>query len=64
VVAALSGVVIMPDLQNQSTSQRTKLLIEKLLLGRFTLAEIAKITGISEQWLQTYVNARAIFEPH
>jgi phage repressor protein C with HTH and peptisase S24 domain len=64
VVAALSGVVIMPDLQNQSISLRTKLLIEKLLLGRFTLAEIAKITGISERWLQTYVNARAIFEPH
>ena len=54
----------MSDIQNQSISQRTKLLIEKLLLGRFTLAEIAKITGISEQWLRTYVNATAIFEPH
>ena len=54
----------MSDIQNQSISQRTKLLIEKLLLGRFTLTEIAKITGISEQWLQTYVNDTAIFEPH
>jgi phage repressor protein C with HTH and peptisase S24 domain len=54
----------MSDLQNRSISQRTKVLIEKLLLGKFTLAEIAKITGISEQWLQTYVNARSIFEFH
>ena len=53
----------MSDLQNRSVSQRTKVLIEKLLLGKFTLAEIAKVTGISEQWLQTYVNAKAIVEP-
>ena len=53
----------MSDLQNRSVSQRTKVLIEKLLLGKFTLAQIAKITGISEQWLQTYVNAKAIVEP-
>lgn len=53
----------MLNLQNQSISQRTKVLIEKLLLGRFTLAQIAKITGISEQWLQAYVHATAIVEP-
>ena len=53
----------MSDLQNRSVSQQTKVLIEKLLLGKFTLAEIAKVTGISEQWLQTYVNAKAIVEP-
>ena len=64
VVVALSGVVIMSDLQNRSISQRTKVLIEKLLLGKFTLAEIAKVTGISAQWLQTYVNARSSFEFH
>jgi phage repressor protein C with HTH and peptisase S24 domain len=52
----------MSELQNRSIPQRTKVLIEKLLLGKFTLAEIAKITGISEQWLQTYVNATAIVE--
>jgi transcriptional regulator with XRE-family HTH domain len=54
----------MSDIQNQGISQRTKVLIEKLLGGRFTLAEIAKITGISEQWLQNYVNAKSILEPH
>ena len=53
----------MSDLQNRTVSQQTKVLIEKLLLGKFTLAEIAKVTGISEQWLQTYVNAKAIVEP-
>jgi phage repressor protein C with HTH and peptisase S24 domain len=53
----------MSELQNQSISSRTKVLIEKLLLGKFTLTEVAKITGISEQWLQTYLNATAIVEP-
>lgn len=53
----------MSDLQNRTVSQRTKVLIEKLLLGKFTLAEIAKITGMSEQWLQIHVNTTAIVEP-
>ena len=53
----------MSEIQNRTVSQRTKVLIEKLLRGKFTLAEIAKVTGISEQWLQTYVNAKAIVEP-
>lgn len=39
-------------------SQRTKKLIDNLLLGKFSLAEIVKLTGVSEQWLQTYVNAK------
>ena len=43
----------MSELQNPTVSQRTKVLIEKLLLGKFTLAEVAKITGISEQWLRS-----------
>lgn len=51
----------MQDLQNKGISQRTKILIDKLLLGRFTLAEAAKIAGISEQCLQTYVNTGSIF---
>lgn len=53
----------MQDIQNKGISQRTKILIDKLLLGRFTLAEIAKITGISEQWLQSYFNANSNLEP-
>ena len=53
----------MSELQNPTVSPRTKILIDKLVLGKFTLAEIAKVTGISAQWLQTYVNAKAIVEP-
>jgi len=60
---ALSKVAIMQNLQEQRISQRTQVLIEKLLLGKFTIAEIAKITGISEQWLQSYVNVEHNFFP-
>ncbi len=47
----------MQDIQNKGISQRTEILIDKLLLGRFTLVEVAKVTGIPEQWLQSYPNA-------
>jgi phage repressor protein C with HTH and peptisase S24 domain len=53
----------MQDIQNKGISQRTKILIDKLLLGRFTLVEIAKVTGISEQWLRTYLNPNSNLEP-
>ncbi len=43
-------------LQNQAITKKTKDLIDKLLLGKFSFAEIAKIVGVSEQWLQGYVN--------
>ncbi len=42
--------------QTQVISSQTKVLIDKLLLGKFCLAEIAKVTGISEQSLQSYIN--------
>lgn len=45
----------MLNYQNPIISQQTKNLIEKLWLGKFSLSEIAKVTGISEQWLQKYV---------
>jgi transposase-like protein len=38
--------------------QETRDLIDKLLLERLSLAGIARVTGVSEQWLQTYVNAK------
>jgi hypothetical protein len=31
--------------------------MDKLLLGKFSLTEIAKIIGVPEQCLQSYVNA-------
>ncbi len=38
-------------------SQSIKSLIDKLLLERISLAGIARVTGVSEVWLQQYVNA-------
>lgn len=38
--------------------QDTRDLIDKLLLERLSLAGITRVTGVSEQWLQTYVNAK------
>lgn len=38
--------------------QDSRELIDKLLLERLSLAGIARVTGVSEQWLQTYVNAK------
>jgi len=39
-------------------SEETKELIDKLLLERLPLAAIARVTGVSEQWLQSYVNKK------
>jgi IS1 family transposase/transposase-like protein len=36
----------------------TKALIDRLLLERISLAGIARVTGVSESWLQTYVNQK------
>ncbi len=36
--------------------EETKDLIDKLLLEKLPLAGIARITGVSERWLQIYVN--------
>lgn len=38
--------------------QDTKDLIDKLLLEKIPLAGIARVTEVSERWLQTYVNAK------
>jgi hypothetical protein len=54
---------LMLNSKNPVISQRTKNLIEKLLLGKLSLAEIAKITGLSEQWLERYVNEKYEFFP-
>ena len=63
----------MQDPQNKPIEQATKdfltkfygwqshtvnfALIDKLLLERLSLAGIARVTGVSELWLQRYVNA-------
>ena len=45
-------------IENQAITKKTKDLIDKLLLGKFSFAEVAKIVGVSEQWLQAYVNPK------
>ena len=46
------------SLKWRSVSAETKALIDRLLLERVSLAGIARMTGVSSQWLQTYVNAK------
>jgi hypothetical protein len=48
----------MQYIQNKGISQRTEVLIGKLLLGGFTLVEVARVTGIPEQWLESYLTAK------
>ncbi|MCA1992704.1 MAG: hypothetical protein LDL41_11820 [Coleofasciculus sp. S288] len=48
----------MQNSQSPLMSQKTKDLIDKLLIGKLSLADISKITGISEQCLQSYVDAK------
>ncbi len=41
----------------QPIDQTTRQLTDKLLLLRLALAAIARVTGVSERWLQMYVNS-------
>jgi len=38
-------------------------LIDKLLLERLSLAAIVRVTGVSERWLQAYVNQKYYLTP-
>lgn len=42
----------------QPVDESTRELIEKLLKERLALAAIARVTGVSERWLQMYVNQK------
>jgi transposase-like protein len=44
--------------QHKIIDQSTKELIDKLLLEKIPLAGIARVTGVSEPWLQSYVNEK------
>ena len=46
------------DPQNKIIDQATKTLIDKLLLEKIPLAGIARVFGVSEPWLQSYVNGK------
>lgn len=42
----------------QPVEDSTRELVDKLLLERLSLAGIARVTGVSPRWLQTYVNQK------
>jgi transposase-like protein len=44
------------NLTRQPIDAQTRALIDKLLLERLAHAAIARVTGVSERWLQMYVN--------
>ena len=44
--------------QNIKVSSETKQLIDKLLLERISLRGIARVTGVSWDWLQQYINKK------
>ena len=52
------GRQFVKDPQNKVISQKTKDFIDKLLLEKIPLAGIARVTDVSERWLQSYVNAK------
>lgn len=51
------------DPQDRRIPDSTKALIDKLLLERISLAGIARAVGVSERWLQTYVNEKYADQP-
>lgn len=44
--------------QNRTISEETGELIDRLLPEKLPLAGIARVTGVSESWLQNYVNKK------
>jgi transposase-like protein len=52
------GRQFVQDPQKKVIDQATQTLIDKLLLEKIPLAGIARVIGVSEPWLQSYVNAK------
>lgn len=44
--------------RHQPITEKTKALIDKLLLLKIPLAGIARVTGVSPRWLQYYINQK------
>jgi hypothetical protein len=44
--------------RHQPLEEETRKLIDKLLLEKRSLAGISRTTGVSERWLQYYVNKK------
>ncbi len=52
------GRQFVEDPQNKIIDPASKTLIDKLLLEKLPLAGIARVVGVSEPWLQSYVNQK------
>lgn len=52
------GRQFVADPENVPISEATKDFIDKLLLEKIPLAGIVRVTGVSEHWLQNYVNEK------
>jgi insertion element IS1 protein InsB len=52
------GRQFVENASRQPVDEATRQLIDKLLLERLALAAIARVTGVSERWLQMYVNQK------
>jgi transposase-like protein len=52
------GRQFVEDPQQQLVSEEKKALIDRLLLERLSMAGICRAVGVSERWLQTYVNKK------
>ncbi len=57
------GRQFVADATRQPIEAATRQLIDKLLLERLALAAIARVTGVSERWLQLYVNQKCYQTP-
>ena len=57
-VCRVCGRQFVENPKNQAISDEVKELIDKLLLEKISLAGIARVIGVSEQWLQNYVNKK------
>jgi len=44
--------------RNKIISQQTWELVDKLLLEKIPIAGISRVTGVSEPWLQRYINRK------
>ncbi|MBD1903665.1 IS1 family transposase [Coleofasciculus sp. FACHB-125] len=52
------GRQFVENASRQPIDEATRQLIDRLLLERLALAAIARVTGVSERWLQMYVNQK------
>ena len=52
------GRQFVEDPQQKRISEATKALIDDLLLERLSMAGIARVSKVSEPWLQQYVNEK------